>query len=213
MTLVFLPGIREASDKVFLLLVYINVLLFFSFHVVSWVSAIRKLAVPDANEYTVVKGNLGTQAGAMALPLVFVIMPCHREPDDSLIDSVRAVLNADYPSHRLRFFISFDGTQNEDSFQYLVKELGATCIESTTRTATALVKGVRITISLFEHGGKVHCQAKTLGLVRECLAGSHTDISKDFLLLVDSDTRVARNSLQVFAQTTVDRSHSRPSWY
>lgn len=200
MTLVFLPGIREISDRFFRVLVYINAVMFFSFHLVSWVSAIKKLAIADAIDDKAVGDKDGTQAGAVILPFVFVIMPCHREPDETLLDSVRAVLNADYPSQRLRFFLSFDGIENEDSFRYVVKELGADLIKSATPTATTTVEGVHTTISLFNHGGKVHCQSKALGLVKEYLASSHMDASKAFLLLVDSDTRVARNSLQVFAQ-------------
>ena len=131
MTLVFLPGIREESEKAFLMLAYVNFLLFLSFRLVSWVSAIRKVALADPMEKKVVKDNLGTQAGVMALPSVFVIMPCHREPSESLLDSVMAVLNADYPSQRLRLFLSFDGFENKDSFQYIVKELEATFMDST----------------------------------------------------------------------------------
>ena len=67
-----------------------------------------------------------------------------------------------------------------------------------------MINDVDITISLFEHDGKVHCQSKTLGLVKECCARSHTDISKAFLLLVDSDTRVARNSLFCSAHISLE---------
>ena len=213
MALVFLPSTRDASDRAFLLLVYLNVFPFLTFCLVSWVSLIRNLAVADAIEQNIVKGNPSMPGDAIILPLIFIIMPCHREPHESLINSVSAILNSDYPPQRLQFFLSFDGLENRDSFYKVAKELGASFIGSTPRTATAVVKGVRITISLFEHGGKVYCQSKALALVKDCLAGSDIDASKAFLLLVDSDTRVDKNSLKVLARPLVSKSHQRSSWY
>ena len=213
MALVFLPGTRNASDKAFLFLVYLNVFPSLTLYLVSWVSLIRNLATVDAIEQKIVKGNPSMQGDAMILPLIFIIMPCHREPHEILINSVSAILNSDYPSQRLQFFLSFDGLENKDSFYKIAKELGASFIGSAARTATAVVKDVRITISLFEHGGKVSCQSKALALVKDCLAGSHTDTSKAFLLLVDSDTRVDKNSLKVLARPLVSKSHQRPNWY
>lgn len=213
MALVFLPGTRDASDKAFLLLVYLNVFPFLTFCLVSWVSAIRHLAVADAIEQKVVNGNPSMQDDAMILPPIFIIMPCHREPHESLSNSVSAILNSDYPPQRLQLFLSFDGLENKDSFYNIAKELGASFVGSTPRTASAVVKGVRITISLFEHGGKVYCQSKAVALAKNCLAGSDTDTSKAFLLLVDSDTRVAKNSLKVFARLLVSKSHQCSSRY
>jgi hypothetical protein len=115
----------------------------------------------------------------------------------------RGVLNADYPARRLRFFLDFDGLGNEESFRYITTQLGATQRAPTDRTAIVSVAGVEIAITLFEHGGKPFCQSNALALVKKALSESPVDVTQTFLLLVDSDTRVARNSLKMFAQRLV----------
>jgi cellulose synthase/poly-beta-1,6-N-acetylglucosamine synthase-like glycosyltransferase len=203
--LVFVPGIQSSSGTLFSRLVYANVFVYVSFYIISWISTIRKLAMaePIFEVNVPFEQDTKTVAAASDLPIVFVIMPCHREPDESLLDSVKAVINADYPAQLLRFFLAFDGLENESSYHHVVSELGATVSESTNRSATATIAGVKIVITLFAHGGKPFCQSNALALVKAGLTDEHVDMSEAFLLLVDSDTRLAKNSIKVFAQCTV----------
>jgi cellulose synthase/poly-beta-1,6-N-acetylglucosamine synthase-like glycosyltransferase len=205
MALVFLPGIASASEVLFRYLVYTNAFVFVSFYLVSGVCTIKKLAsANDLDESkTSSRSKSASHIDALDLPFVYIIMPCHNEPDDSLLDSVRAVLDVGYSADRVHFFLAFDGQENKSSFDFIAKELRARIAESSCQTATAVVNGMQVTMSVFEHGGKLCCQSNALGLVKDCLVQSRVDPDQNFLLLVDSDTRVAANSLQVFAQLTV----------
>lgn len=46
-----------------------------------------------------------------AVPAVDVAIVCCKEPLDVILDTVKAALNTDYPSHRLRLVVSDDGAQ------------------------------------------------------------------------------------------------------
>ncbi len=141
-----------------------------------------------------------------ALPMIIVIMPCHRESAEVLFDSVEFLLQSDYPDHLLHFFLSFDGFENMESFHATVEKLDASMNEDSGVSASGVVSGIRVTISIFEHGGKTRCQANTVAEIERNHADYLVGASSTFVLFLDSDTRLGKHSLRSLAQTSVRES-------
>jgi cellulose synthase/poly-beta-1,6-N-acetylglucosamine synthase-like glycosyltransferase len=147
-----------------------------------------------------------------ALPMIIVIMPCHRESSEVLFDSVKFFLQSDYPAHLLHLFLSFDGYENKELFLATVKVLGASMSEDSNISASSVAFGTKVTISMFEHGGKTRCQASTVAEIKlnhaEYLLGARST----FVLFLDSDTRLGNHSLRLLARTSV-RDFPQPLWH
>lgn len=138
-----------------------------------------------------------------SLPMILVIMPCHKEPTDVLLDSVNFLLKSDYPSHLLHLFLSFDGYENKETFLAAITFFGAIVSEESTTTAEGYASGIRITISIFDHGGKTRCQGNTFSYIQHNYKAYFIGTDNTFALLLDSDTRLGKRSLRSLAQTTV----------
>jgi len=190
-------------------LTYANVTIFSMFSVITWTRTLRTMAQsPESMSHAISNLRQGyhlSHLKATKTPIVLVIMPCYREPENILMDSIQAVLAADYPQHCIRFMISFDGLEHRSAFKFVVETLGATCIDTGVPTAIAVIHNIQITISLFEHGGKRHCQAKSLDMLYSRFGDQFIEPEDMYLMLVDSDTRLAANALKTFSGYMVKR--------
>lgn len=146
------------------------------------------------------------------LPITLVIIPCYREPLSAILDTIHSAAASTYDSNRIHIFVSFDGFQNRSVFLELLKIAGATFRHANKSVhAQGEISGVRITLSAFEHGGKTHCQGRTMDYIREAHSNYMEAASDVSILFLDADTTICQSTLQLFGRRLV--SYSIPHLY
>lgn len=130
--------------------------------------------------------------------MVLVVIPCHKEKTNVLLETMQSVLQLDHPHNRLNVFLSFDGYENEATFNAILKEFG--CEDKLDenkgfRLATSSKHGSRMTISMFKHGGKPHVQGQTINYIQKHHEQYVDDAHNTFVLLLDSDTTIGPRDL------------------
>ena len=150
------------------------------------------------------KSNDCLAPSSMQLPMTLVIMPCYGESLATVLASVSSVAQSSYPYHRIHIFLSFDGSQNLDTFAQVVDTVGAR--EETSRPfpcAEIALGNAKLTICLFEHCGKAHCQGQTIDYIKQYHREYFQTPSDTCVLFLDSDTTICRSALRLFATRLV----------
>lgn len=120
---------------------------------------------------------------------VYIIIPCWREESSILEQTLNSIVACNYPRSKLRIYLSFDGLDRREQIDG-IKRL--CCIldekehnsqaESTYETN---FKGHNLTLSVFEHGGKRHCQKRTFEQLT--FREESSVLKESFVLFLDSD--------------------------
>lgn len=141
---------------------------------------------------------------SMQLPMTLVIMPCYRESLAVVLASVNSVAQSTYTHDQIHIFLSFDGLQNMDIFARLVDTVGAR--QNASRQfpcAETSIRNAKLTVCLFEHGGKPRCQGQTMDYIKQYHHKYLQKASNTCVLLLDSDTIINRSALWLLATRLV----------
>lgn len=135
-------------------------------------------------------------------PQVIIIVPSYHEDPKTLESTLNAVVASEYPRPRLHIHLSFDGLGQIEEIGSVKKFLGLASFgrdgahESTYETN---FRGCRLTLSVFRHGGKRHCQKRTFEQIK--LHGSMPSLSTSLIMLLDSDTFLHHDCIREFVST------------
>ena len=202
----FIIAIRDPSSLWVNHLIVLNLVLFLPPRLLSlglWL--LRALSTIMHEQINPTKADNFPAPASMQLPMTLVIMPCYRESLTAVLASVNSVAQSIYPQDRIHIFLSFDGSQNLDTFTQLVNTVRAK--EKASRpflcAEVALGNGL-LTICLFEHCGKAHCQGKTVDYIKQYHHEYFQEPSDASILYLDSDTIICRSALRLFATRLVN---------
>lgn len=139
------------------------------------------------------------------------MIPCHLESKAIALATVASVLDSSYPNERLHIFLSMDGEENQFLAREIAKGLGIAFQEGCCLPyADVWMNGIRLTISIFPHGGKPNCLANTVDFIQrnhKLYLQSPTDTH---VLMLDSDTVVSADMITLAASRLVsDMSPTR----
>jgi hypothetical protein len=204
-TFFFVFAIRDPSSVWVEYLVMLNVTLFFPPRLILLGGGLLRALNTTSNEQMDPMGadDCPTLI-SMQLPLTLVIMPCHRELLAVVLASVNSVAQSTYTHDRIHIFLSFDGPQNMDIFAQLVETVGAR--ENASRQfpcAEISIGNAKLTVCLFEHGGKARCQRQTVDYIKRYHDEYFQSASDTYVLLLDSDTIICQSALRLLATRLV----------
>lgn len=130
-------------------------------------------------------------------PMVLVIASCHKEKVDVVLDSINSVARSQYPPDRMHIFLCLDGRENMHIFTKVVEAIGVQhCLRQPAFPGIETTLGnSKLTIFVFEHGGKTRCQGRAL----EHIWRNHPEyIARPLdtcVLLLDTDTILDKTAL------------------
>lgn len=157
--------------------------------------------------HTMTKIDAAKQHG---LPMVVVIIPCHREEASTLFRTIGSVLDSTYPNSRMHLFLGFDGFGNREMFNETAQVFGAVPLKGEDScTVEATCQNTAICMSIFEHGGKGACQQKIFDLVKRRYT-RYLQENSTFLLFLDSDTSIDKDTLTRLVDKLVSDSCVKP---
>lgn len=116
-----------------------------------------------------------------------------------IMNAMNSVATSTYDGSRIHIFISFDGFHNQAVFMELLKVTKAT-IHYSDKSIHAQGKAgtVGLTLSIFEHGGKTHCQEQTVNYIRAFHSNYVENASETCVLFLDADTVINQSALRLF---------------
>lgn len=131
-----------------------------------------------------------------ALPYVLVVIPCHLESKPVLVATLDSVLNSPYSSERLHIFLSMDGEQNLQLSEEIARDFGIVKTEKCyTPYADFVLERARLTICVFEHGGKPNCLARTVEYIHRNHGEYFRSLVQTHVMMLDSDTTVPEGAI------------------
>ncbi|OSS44076.1 hypothetical protein B5807_11234 [Epicoccum nigrum] len=197
-------------------LLILNLVLYFPHRLLSWTCALQRLHQQRPGSISVIPPRGSDESEALLppfLPTIVAIIPCHGEPEDVLLASVRSLMNSDYPSDQLHIVVAFDGLENSQLHNRVSSILSAEAKPGGRHPISRTATGIDVTLCLFEHGGKPRCQRNALEYIRN--ARPHLLQSPDevAVLMMDSDTTIPTESLRLFADRmySVESSQTSPA--
>ncbi|KAF8249775.1 hypothetical protein K440DRAFT_542472 [Wilcoxina mikolae CBS 423.85] len=171
---------------------------FWSFAVlltVPWLFCVYQLITNSLGRHRRTKSILNE----LTAPKVVVVMPVYNEHPDVLMTAVDSIVDGDYPPSCLHIFLSFDGIEENELYLKTLESLKVPLsLETYPPSIDVMYRGMRITVSRFEHGGKRHCQKKTFRLIDKVYAEYLKRHDNLFILFIDSDCILDKVCIQNF---------------
>lgn len=163
--------------------------------IVPWILCLYRLVTSEIGRSNRIKDVLHDSVA----PKVVVVMPVYNEEPTVLLKAIHSVVESDYPASCLHVFLSFDGEPSEDLWNHIAMRLGIPiAARKRARSIDVVYHSVRVTVSIFPHGGKRHCQKRTFKLI-DRIYTDYLDRSDDlFILFIDSDCILHKVCIQNF---------------
>lgn len=204
-TFVFLVAISDPSSVWVKKLVFLNLTLFsIPRFILLCGGLLRALKTTSYEPIAPKEAEDRSTPISMQLPMTVVIMPCHRESLAVVLASVNSVAQSTYTHDRIHIFLSFDGLQNTDIFAKLVDTVGARKNASRQFPCAEIgIGNAKLTVCLFEHGGKPRCQGQTMKYIKRYHDEYFQRASDTCILLLDSDTIIHPTAVRLLATRLV----------
>jgi chitin synthase len=167
---------------------------------VPWLFCVYQLVTNSLGRHRRIKSVLDESTA----PKVVVVMPVYNEDPEVLITAVDSIVDGDYPPSCLHIFLSFDGAEENELYLRTIESLGVPLsLESYPSSLDVTYRGMRITVSRFQHGGKRHCQKKTFKLIDKVYTEYLKRNDNLFILFIDSDCILDKVCIQNFVYEMV----------
>ncbi|KAF2101420.1 BcCHSVII, class VII chitin synthase, partial [Rhizodiscina lignyota] len=161
---------------------------------IPWLVCVYQLVINNVGRQNRIQKVLDENSA----PKLVIVMPCYKEEPPILMRTVESIADCAYPPSCMHIFLSFDGDQI-DLFKKTVDKLGLTSkLEEWPKSVDLVYRGIRVTVSRFEHGGKRHCQKKSFQLIDRVYAEYLKRNDNLFVLFIDSDCIMDRFCIQNF---------------
>ena len=204
-TFVLVLTLKNPSSVWIKELVILNVILFLAPRFVLLSGGfLRALKATSHHQMDPTRADADTTPISAQLPMTLVIIPCYQESLASVLASVNSVAHSVYTHNQIHIFLSFDGPQNMDVYSQFVNTVGAR--KNTSRRspcAEISIGNARLTVCIFEHGGKRRCQAHTMDYMKQYHDEYFQNVPNTCILLLDADTTIDRWTLQLLATRVV----------
>lgn len=163
--------------------------------ILPWLFCTYRLVTHSIGRTKRIKGALGDHTA----PKAVVVMPVYKEDPAVLVKAIDSVVDSDYPRNCIHVFLSYDGVAVDETYLRVIHRLGISiALETYPQSIDVVYKGVRITVSRFEHGGKRNCQKQTFKLIDKVYSDYIQYKDDLFMLFIDSDCVLDKFCLQNF---------------
>ncbi|KAL1969354.1 hypothetical protein VTN77DRAFT_9547 [Rasamsonia byssochlamydoides] len=165
--------------------------------IVPWIFCVFRVVTSTVGRTKRIKEVLDDRVA----PKTVIVMPVYKEEPAVLIKAINSVVDCDYPASCIHVFLSYDGSQVDELYLKVAKQLGIPDDleeHQYPQSIDVVYKSARITVSRFKHGGKRHCQKQTFKLIDRIYAEYLKRHDNLFVLFIDSDCILDRVCLQNF---------------